>query len=70
MKVHSIIMMFLKERCTVHVPIEKPIHDILCVGVNYKDHLEETQTHFDDSFEEPQNGLFYKTCDKGNRSRR
>ncbi len=32
----------------------KPIHDILCVGVNYKDHLEETQTHFDDSFEEPQ----------------
>ncbi len=45
---------FKRERCTVHVPIEKPIHDILCVGVNYKDHLEETQTHFDDSFEEPQ----------------
>ena len=25
-------------------PIERPLHDILCVGVNYKDHREETKT--------------------------
>lgn len=50
---------FKRERCTVHVPIEKPIHDILCVGVNYKDHLEETQTHFDDSFEEAQKTVYF-----------
>ncbi len=24
-------------------PITRPIHDILCVGVNYKEHLEETK---------------------------
>lgn len=26
-------------------PIEHTIHDILCVGVNYRDHLEETKEH-------------------------
>lgn len=25
-------------------PIDRPLHDILCVGVNYKDHREETKT--------------------------
>lgn len=35
-------------------PIKKPIHDIICVGVNYKDHLEETKQSFGESgFEEP-----------------
>lgn len=29
-------------------PIERPIHDIICVGVNYKDHLEETKRGFDE----------------------
>lgn len=24
-------------------PIKRPIHDIICVGVNYKSHLEETK---------------------------
>lgn len=50
---------FKKEECTIHVPIEKPIHDILCVGVNYKEHLEETQTHFDSSFEEPEKTVYF-----------
>ncbi|CZR98487.1 fumarylacetoacetate hydrolase family protein [Clostridioides sp. GD02404] len=50
---------FKREECIIHVPIEKPIHDILCVGVNYKDHLEETQTHFDNSFEEPQKTVYF-----------
>lgn len=26
-------------------PIEHTVHDILCVGVNYRDHLEETKEH-------------------------
>lgn len=30
----------------LHAPIPEPCHDILCVGVNYKDHLRETQEHF------------------------
>ncbi|MCC0645298.1 MULTISPECIES: fumarylacetoacetate hydrolase family protein [unclassified Clostridioides] len=50
---------FKREKCTIHVPIEKPIHDILCVGVNYKKHLEETQTHFDSSFEEPEKTVYF-----------
>lgn len=50
---------FKKEDCTIYVPIEKPIHDILCVGVNYKEHLEETQTHFDSSFEEPDKTVYF-----------
>ena len=32
-------------------PIEYPKHDILCVGVNYADHLKETQEHLDGSAE-------------------
>ena len=37
-------------------PIERPIHDILCVGVNYEDHLRETEepvsyTHLGDAFD-------------------
>ncbi|MGO0883673.1 fumarylacetoacetate hydrolase family protein [Clostridioides difficile] len=50
---------FKKEECNIYVPIEKPIHDILCVGVNYKEHLEETQTHFDSSFEEPDKTVYF-----------
>lgn len=50
---------FKKEECIIYVPIEKPIHDILCVGVNYKEHLEETQTHFDSSFEEPEKTVYF-----------
>ena len=28
----------------VLAPIDRPLHDILCVGVNYRDHREETKT--------------------------
>lgn len=28
-------------------PIEHPVHDILCVGVNYSDHLKETREHLE-----------------------
>lgn len=33
------------ERLQLLAPIEHTIHDILCVGVNYRDHLEETKEH-------------------------
>jgi len=26
-------------------PYEQPVHDILCVGLNYREHLEETMEH-------------------------
>lgn len=29
---------------SVLAPIDRPLHDILCVGVNYRDHREETKT--------------------------
>lgn len=40
-------------------PIKRPIHDILCVGVNYRDHLEETQKSFDESFAEPAKTVYF-----------
>lgn len=41
-------------------PIKKPIHDIICVGVNYKDHLEETKKGFgEDSFKEPAKTVYF-----------
>lgn len=36
---------FEKENLQLLSPIEHTIHDILCVGVNYRDHLEETKEH-------------------------
>lgn len=42
-------------------PIQKPIHDILCVGVNYVSHLEETKQHFDGGgkFQSPEKTVFF-----------
>ena len=41
-------------------PIERPIHDILCVGVNYKGHLEETKRSFDKgSFKEVEKTVYF-----------
>lgn len=41
-------------------PIKRPIHDIICVGVNYKSHLEETRQNFDkDSFKEPKKIVYF-----------
>ena len=33
------------EELQLLAPIEHTVHDILCVGVNYRDHLEETKEH-------------------------
>lgn len=41
-------------------PIEKPIHDILCVGVNYKDHLDETKENLGESgFQESSRAVYF-----------
>lgn len=41
-------------------PIKRPIHDIICVGVNYKAHLEETKASFDkNSFKETQKTVYF-----------
>ncbi|HZK72126.1 MAG TPA: fumarylacetoacetate hydrolase family protein [Clostridia bacterium] len=41
-------------------PIKKPIHDIICVGVNYKDHLEETKESFgENSFKKPAKSVYF-----------
>ncbi len=41
-------------------PITRPIHDILCVGVNYKEHLEETKRWLgDENFQKPPKSIYF-----------
>ena len=40
-------------------PIKRSIHDIICVGVNYRDHLEETQKNFDKGFDKPKKIVYF-----------
>lgn len=40
-------------------PITKPIHDIICIGVNYKEHLDETKEHFKGNFKESQHAVYF-----------
>lgn len=41
-------------------PITRPIHDILCVGVNYKEHLEETKRWLgDEHFQKPPKSIYF-----------
>lgn len=41
-------------------PITRPIHDILCVGVNYKEHLKETKRWLkDENFEKPPKSIYF-----------
>lgn len=41
-------------------PIKRPIHDIICVGVNYQDHLNETRERFGKvSFSEPKRTVYF-----------
>lgn len=40
-------------------PIKRPVHDIICVGVNYRDHLEETQKNFDKGFDKPKKIVYF-----------
>lgn len=47
------------EEVRVCAPIRKPIHDIICVGVNYKKHLIETQEKFDKSFQTPEKTVYF-----------
>ena len=40
-------------------PIKRPIHDIICVGLNYKSHLEETKESFKDDFTETEKTVYF-----------
>lgn len=41
-------------------PIKRPIHDIICLGVNYQSHLEETKESFSKgNFKEPQKTIYF-----------
>lgn len=41
-------------------PIERPVHDIICVGVNYEDHLKETEEHLGQSgFQRPSKAVYF-----------
>ncbi|WP_291259133.1 fumarylacetoacetate hydrolase family protein [Fusobacterium sp.] len=45
-------------------PIKKTIHDVICVGVNYKEHLLETQNRFDNNFKTPSKIVFFSKRSK------
>ncbi|MFI3115694.1 MAG: fumarylacetoacetate hydrolase family protein [Clostridia bacterium] len=47
-----------ESKVVVKSPIKKPIHDVLCVGVNYKAHLEESVKAMP-SIEEPKKPVFF-----------
>lgn len=40
-------------------PIERPLHDILCVGVNYSAHLQETQDRVDGFKKETNDAVYF-----------
>ena len=41
-------------------PITRPIHDILCVGVNYASHVEETRRFLRDArFQRPESSIYF-----------
>lgn len=40
-------------------PIERPLHDILCVGVNYGAHLRETEEKFGSCFRRPKKSVYF-----------
>ena len=50
----------LLEEVQLLAPITRPIHDILCVGVNYKAHLEEAEKWLmDDHFKKPPKSIYF-----------
>jgi len=41
-------------------PIERPIHDIICIGVNYEDHLDESKKAFgSENFKEADHAVYF-----------
>lgn len=47
------------ENVKICSPIRKPRHDIICVGVNYAKHLEETQNHFNADLKHLEDIVFF-----------
>lgn len=47
------------EQVQVLAPVEHPIHDVICVGVNYKDHLEETKESAGGFEEAPKKPVYF-----------
>lgn len=50
---------FKVENIKILAPIQKPVHDIICIGVNYKKHLDETKKNFDTEFKEGKKTVFF-----------
>lgn len=47
------------EEIQISAPITRPIHDILCVGVNYRSHLEETEKWLDEEGFKPPKSIYF-----------
>ena len=47
------------ENIKILAPIERPLHDILCVGVNYSAHLQETQDRVDGFKKETNDAVYF-----------
>lgn len=40
-------------------PITEPVHDIICIGVNYEEHLDETKENFKGNFKESEYAVYF-----------
>lgn len=47
------------EKITLWAPIEKTVHDLICVGLNYIDHVDETKIAFDERMEKPLHTVYF-----------
>lgn len=47
------------EEITIHSPIIHPRHDILCLGLNYKDHVSESSRGLNKEFELPKHPIYF-----------
>ncbi|ABR46730.1 fumarylacetoacetate (FAA) hydrolase [Alkaliphilus metalliredigens QYMF] len=47
------------EEITLGAPIDRTIHDVICVGLNYAEHIDETKKGFDENMEIPLHTVYF-----------
>lgn len=56
---NELIKVYLLENIKLCSPIVNPVNDILCLGLNYKDHVEETNRSFNANYELPKYPIYF-----------
>lgn len=50
---------YLYNEISLLPPIQRTVHDIICVGLNYDEHIEETKRVFDQDLKTPESAVFF-----------